>query len=265
MNSSDPLGPSHPRIDLAFVRMVITSYVYPFLYNLITAAGLLLAAIAPLFLAAHFLGNVLRSAPTILTTQRAPVSPSRGKRKPVCNVPVPPAFAPMQFQRLSDPFFGWMMWLVDEVLAPAAQAITSARLPYIARKLQVVLSAQNLKAHVAPLRTRLKRGIAQVSTLHDALASRTTGLGIPCRYFGLVFSLFVLFVGLVFVVGTPVEIAASFCSGELVLVVAGDVGVSKPKENESDDKTGEDEVCDALLDAGVSVHDTTDLAPTAAL
>ncbi|KAF8606826.1 hypothetical protein BDV93DRAFT_553290 [Ceratobasidium sp. AG-I] len=248
--------------------MDVASYAYVFLHKLVLATESL-AMITLCLLIARGLGTAFEFISAIPATRRALVSICRGRQESVCNAPILPPFhpdVPAELERPNDSFFRWMMWLVDELLAPAAKAIASAGLAFVVSKLKRTFSMQNIKARVAPLRTRLKRGIAQVATLQDAFTSRSTAFGIPYRYLCSASCLLGLFVGLVFVVGTPVGITAWSCSGGLLLVVVGDFGALKPQEYESKDQGKDEEGGDGTpLDVGISTTGMASPAPSAAL
>lgn len=240
----------------------------PYAYGLLQSFLLtvqLLAVTGILLLALFRIIDALGAIPLSLT-QHTSMTLRRGKQYHVCRIPNRSPFHPNAYvepQHRNHSAYCWMMWLVDEVLTPAIKVIASAGLAFVIRKLKDVCSMQNLKTRVAPVGTRIQRGIAQVATLQKAFASQTAAFRIPYRYLCPASCVLALFVELVFVVGTPVGVTAVLCFGGLLLIVAGDIGASGPQEDESEGD--QDEVDNTAPNANVSTTDVAGSTPTAAL
>lgn len=241
--------------------MDVAPYAYAVVDKFILKAGLLAVVILVIvYLASR---RPPASIPANPTTRHAPVR-HRGKFQNTCDSPIWPLFHPNARVGLEGPndyFFCVTMWL-HGVFGPAVYAIASAGLAAVVGKHRAIFSITNLKERVGPLSTRFKRGLARLSTLQDAFTFQIMAFYVPWRYFCPTFFLLGLFVGLVFVVGAPIEAAAWPCAGGFTLVVVGDVGASEPQGGEED----EEEVDDAPLDVDMnSTTDTDGLFPIAAL
>jgi hypothetical protein len=150
-----------------------------------------------------------------------PPSLPRGRRTALSHSPRPTPFEPRAHQHQSD-WIGTVLRVLsvlDEVVVPAVETTMSSigAFSLLMEKVKRVFSVPDIKAYVTPLKTRVQRGIAQVTTLPGAFTQHN----IQYRYLCPTSFLLVLTVALVLGVGVSIKLACLTCSGGCLVVVAG--------------------------------------------
>jgi hypothetical protein len=168
-----------------------------------------------------------------------PVKAHRGRQLAVVpsQEPTPHGPRPRRYHGHDHYQFGWVdailccvLQILDKVVAPAVEKATSSMVVFsvIVGQVKQAFVVPDLEAYVTPLKTRVQRGIAQVTALPEAF----TPHHIQYRYLCPTAFLLVLSVALVLLAGVSIELAGVMCAGGCVAVVAGDsMGTEEEGEN----------------------------------
>ncbi|KAG8740669.1 hypothetical protein FRC12_015924 [Ceratobasidium sp. 428] len=182
------------------------------------------ANILPLIFALFLLYTLSRYYVSI-RCQRSPppTEPSRqhrGKNQSTVHIPTIGPFQPMPQLAHSDPILYYVLQIIDHVIKPMVDIIWSTADTVISRMEQLgqTFPRPILQTYVAPIQVRVRQGIAQVSSIQNAL----TPTSISCRYVLPAFFLLALCVALILIADVSIGLACLVCVVGYMAAVAGD-------------------------------------------
>ncbi|KAG8744919.1 hypothetical protein FRC12_014712 [Ceratobasidium sp. 428] len=172
-----------------------------------------------------FLVYTLARYYTSVRCQRSspPTEPScqhRGKNQAAAYTPTVGPFQLVPPLAHSSSVLYYVLQIIDNVIKPMADVIWSAADAVISRMEQLgqTFPRPTLHIYVAPIQVRVRQGIAQVSSIQNAL----TPTSISCRYVLPAFFLLALSVALILIADVSIGLACLVCVAGYMAAVAGD-------------------------------------------